>query len=75
MQAAITIDRSGTIGRPRLLARLGLALAAAVALGFGLGYVAVPAGHASQPAVKVMTVPATATGCGEALCPTHGALP
>jgi hypothetical protein len=69
MQATMTIDRSGIIGRARLLVRLALALAAAVALGFALGHVAVPA--AQQPVIKYVPVTVNSTEPG---APSHGAL-
>ena len=67
MQA--TIDRSGTIGRARLLARLALALATALALGFALGHVSAPGAEAHQPIVKF--VPVTVPGDQPVRAPSH----
>ena len=75
MQATMTIDRPGNIARTRLLARLALGLAAALALGFGVGYITAPAGHQSQPVVKVVTVPVGSDQSGGGRYPTHGQLP
>lgn len=73
MQATMTIDRSGNVGRARLLVRLALALAAAVALGFALGHVAAPGTQVQQPVVKF--VPVTVNSDQPALrAPSHGAL-
>jgi hypothetical protein len=70
MQATMTINRSGNIGRARLLVRLVLALAAAVALGFALGNVASPSAHVQQPAIKYVPVIVNSDERG----PSHGAL-
>ena len=75
MQATITANRAAAIGGARLWARLALSLSAALALGFGLGYVTSPAAHMAQPAVKVITVPATGEQPRDPRAPTHGALP
>lgn len=75
MQATMSVDRRATLGGARLWARLVLSLAAAVVLGFGLGYVTSPASHAVQPAVTVITVPSTGEQPSDPNAPTHGALP
>ena len=75
MQATITANRQATLGGARLWARLLLSLAAAIALGFGLGYVTSPATHAVQPSVTVITVPLTGEQPRDPNAPTHGALP
>lgn len=74
MQATMRIGSSETIGRGRLLARIAIALFAAVALGFGLGHGGTPAGHAA-PTVKVITVPIVSDQPVGSRQPSHGALP
>lgn len=73
MQATMTIDRSGTIGRARLLVRLALSLAAAVALGFALGHVATPGAQVQQPVIKFVPVTVNSDQPAEK-GPSHGAL-
>jgi len=75
MQATITANRPAILGGARLWARLLLSLAAAIVLGFGLGYVTSPASHSAQPAVKVITVPVTGEQPRDPNAPTHGYLP
>lgn len=55
MEATMTIDRTA-IGRTRLLVRLTVALAAALALGFGVGHLTAPGSGAAQPIVKFVPV-------------------
>lgn len=69
MQATMTINRSANIGRARLLVRLVLALAAALALGFAVGNIAAPGAH--QPVIKYVPVTVNSTEPG---APSHGAL-
>ena len=75
MQATMSVDRGATLGGARLWARLAIALVAALVLGFGLGYLTSPANHAVQPAVKVITLPATGEQPRDPNAPTHGSLP
>lgn len=72
MQATMTINRPGNIGRARLLVRLALALAAALALGFALGHVAAPSAQTQQPIVKF--VPVTVNSEPSEKGPSHGEL-
>ena len=69
MQATMTIDRSGTTGRARLLARFAVALAAALALGFGLGHVTAPGSQAQQSVIKF--VPVTVNNDPPGKAPSH----
>lgn len=71
MQATMTIDRSRTIGRGRLLVRLALSLAAALALGFALGHIATPGVPGQQSVIKYVPVTVNSTEPG---APSHGAL-
>ncbi len=69
MQATMTINRSGNIGRARLLVRLVLALAAALALGFALGHISTPSTQAQQPVIKY--VPVTVNSAEPVGGPSH----
>lgn len=72
MQATMTINRSGNIGRVRLAVRLVLALAAALVLGFAVGHIASPGPQVQQPVIKY--VPVTVNSDQPAKAPSHGAL-
>ena len=73
MQATMSINRTGTIGRARLLARLALALAAALALGFALGHIGTSSTQVQQPVIKF--VPVTVNSDAPApQGPSHGAV-
>ena len=71
MQATMGIDRSAGARGARLLAGFTVAVAAALALGYGAGHITAPAGHAA-PAVIVVSAPDTSEGGRPA---THGQLP
>lgn len=69
MRATMTIDRSGTTGRARPFAKLAVAMAAALALGFGLGHVTAPASQAQQSVIKF--VPVTVNNDQPGKAPSH----
>jgi hypothetical protein len=65
--ATMTIDRTATVGRARLLARLILALAAAMVLGYGAGHLTA---HQAQPTV-IKYVPVTVNSDQPGKAPSH----
>ena len=72
MQATIGIDRRNSALGGRLLVGFAVAVATALALGYGVGHVTAPSGHAA-PAATVQTVPVDQSEGGRPA--THGELP
>lgn len=72
MQATMGIDRSTGARGGRLLASFAIAVAAALALGYGVGHVTAPSSHPA-PAVTVQAGPVNQSEGGPPA--THGELP
>jgi hypothetical protein len=72
MQATMRIDRSKIAREARVLAAFAVAVAAALTLGYGIGQVTGPKGHAA-PTVSVLSGSSGQSASERQV--THGALP